>query len=241
MAADAVGYSRLMAADDQTTVATLDAARAVLRSHIESNQGRIIDMAGDSVLAVFEDVGGHNFKNIARAVRVFRIISKTDPCTVPIDRASGKITETARRRWFAMAMVFLVIPAFGLAAWLMLWKPNIEPADLAKLALALPDRPSIAVLPFENFSDDNTKVYFADGVTDDIINDLSKVLGLFVVARNSSFAYKDKPVRIRQVAEDLGVRYVLEGSVRRSTNRIRVTAQLIDALKGNQGQMEHPG
>lgn len=115
----------------------------------------------------------------------------------------------------------------------MPWKPDIEPADPAKLALALPDRPSIAVLPFENFSEDNSKGYFADGVTDDIITDLSKMSGLFVVARNSTFAYKGKPVKIRQVAEDLGVHYVLEGSVRRSANRIRITAQLIDALKGN--------
>ena len=89
------------------------------------------------------------------------------------------------------------------------------------------------MLPFEYFSEDNTNGYFADGITDDIITDLSKVSGLFVIARNATFAYKGKPVKIRQVAEDLGVRYVLEGSVMRSANRIRITALLIDALKGN--------
>ena len=114
----------------------------------------------------------------------------------------------------------------------MPWKPDIEPADPAKLALALPDRPSIAVLPFENFSEDNSKGYFADGVTDDIITDLSKMSGLFVVARNSTFAYKDKPVKNHQVAEDLGVRYVLEGSVRKSGDQLRITAQLVRASDG---------
>mgnify|MGYP000181289563 CR=1 FL=1 len=187
----------------------------------------------DRVLANYEDAGEHNFKNIARAVRVFRIVSNTDPDDLPIGHTNGQRNKTVRRRWFAMAMVFLVITAIGLVAWLRPWKPDIEPADPAKLALALPDRPSIAVLPFENFSEDKTKGYFADGATDDIITDLSKVSGLFVVARNATFAYKDKPVEIHQVAEALGVRYVLEGSVRRSANRIRVTAQLIDALKGN--------
>jgi len=320
LAADAAGYSRLMAVDDQATVATLDAARAVFRSHIESNQGRVADMAGDSVLAVFdtaagavtaalgiqqtlhvstnavpensrmpfrigvhlgdviekidgtvygdgvniasrlqalaepggvmvsdmvhgavrdritanyEDAGDHQFKNIPRAVRAFRINPNTGPDSVAIGGAHSQTTGATRLRWFAMAMVFLVIAAVGLAAWLVPRKPDIEPADPAKLSFALPDRPSIAVLPFEYFSEDNTNGYFADGITDDIITDLSKVSGLFVIARNATVAYQGKPVTIRQVAEDLGVRYVLEGSVMESAHRIRITALLIDALKGN--------
>jgi adenylate cyclase len=320
LAADAAGYSRLMAVDDQATVATLDAARAVFRSHIESNQGRVADMAGDSVLAVFdtaagavtaalgiqqtlhvstnampensrmpfrigvhlgdviekidgtvygdgvniasrlqalagpggvmvsdmvhgavrdritanyEDAGDHKFKNIPRAVRAFRINPNTGPDSVAIGGAHSQTTGATRLRWLAMAMVFLVIAAVGLAAWLVPRKPDIEPADPAKLSFALPDRPSIAVLPFEYFSEDNTNGYFADGITDDIITDLSKVSGLFVIARNATFAYQGKPVTIRQVAEDLGVRYVLEGSVMESAHRIRITALLIDALKGD--------
>ena len=98
--------------------------------------------------------------------------------------------------------------------------------------LALPDRPSVAVLPFENMGGDPEQAYFADGMTEDLITDLSKVAGLLVIARNSTFAYKGKPKDIREIAKALGVRYVLEGSVRRSGGEIRVNAQLIDATTG---------
>jgi TolB-like protein len=102
----------------------------------------------------------------------------------------------------------------------------------ARPALALPDKPSIAVLPFQNMSGDPEQEYFADGVTEDIITDLSRFSQLFVIARNSSFVYKDKPIDLRQVGRELGVRYVLEGSIRRSGDRVRITAQLIDAGTG---------
>src|SRR5262245_33754214 len=98
--------------------------------------------------------------------------------------------------------------------------------------LPLPDRPSIAVLPFSNLSGDPDQEYFADGVVDDIITELSRFQGLFVIARNSSFQYKGKAADVRQVGGDLGVRYVLEGSVRRAGDRVRVAAQLIDAESG---------
>ena len=101
-----------------------------------------------------------------------------------------------------------------------------------QMAFPLPDRPSIAVLPFTSTSGDPEQEYFADGMTDDLITDLSKVSGLFVIARNSSFSYKGKPVEIRRVAEDLGVRYVLEGRLRRAGDDVRVNAQLIDATTG---------
>jgi TolB-like protein/cytochrome c-type biogenesis protein CcmH/NrfG len=100
------------------------------------------------------------------------------------------------------------------------------------MALPLPDKPSIAVLPFANMSGDPEQDYFADGMTDDLITDLSKISGLFVIARNSSFSYKGQQVKVRQVAEELGVRYVLEGSVRRAGNEVRINAQLIDATTG---------
>ena len=100
------------------------------------------------------------------------------------------------------------------------------------MALPLPDKPSIAVMPFANMSDDPAQEYFTDGMTDDLITDLSKVSGLFVISRNSVFAYKGKAVKIRQVAEELGVRYVLEGSVRRAGDNVRINAQLIDATTG---------
>lgn len=97
----------------------------------------------------------------------------------------------------------------------------------------LPDKPSIAVLPFENISGDPEQEYFADGITEDIITELSRCRGLMVIARNSSFTYKGKPVAISEVGRELGVRYILEGSIRKAGNRIRVTAQLIDAVRGD--------
>lgn len=102
-----------------------------------------------------------------------------------------------------------------------------------KASSALPDKPSIAVLPFQNMSGDPEQEYFADGLAEDIITSLSKVPKLFVIARNSTFTYKGKAVDVRQVARELGVRYVLEGSVRRSGERLRITGQLIDAATGN--------
>ena len=105
-------------------------------------------------------------------------------------------------------------------------------ADLARPALALPDRPSIAVLPFTNMSGDPDQEYFADGISEDLITGLSRIRWLFVIARNSTFVYKHRAVDVKQVARELGVRYVLEGSVRRAGKRLRISAQLIDAMTG---------
>jgi len=107
--------------------------------------------------------------------------------------------------------------------------PKVEVASKDKMAFPLPDKPSIAVLPFVNMSGDKEQEYFGDGLTEEIINALSKLPQVFVIARNSSFAYKAKAVDVKQVGRELGVQYVLEGSVRREANRIRITAQLIDA------------
>jgi TolB-like protein/class 3 adenylate cyclase/Tfp pilus assembly protein PilF len=111
--------------------------------------------------------------------------------------------------------------------------PKFEVASKEKMAFPLPDKPSIAVLPFVNMSGDKEQEYFSDGLTEEIITALSKTPKLFVIARHSTFTYKGKPVKVRQVAEELGVQYVLEGSVRKSEDRVRITAQLIDALKGH--------
>ncbi len=115
------------------------------------------------------------------------------------------------------------------------WSPGAGtalPLDGVHAAPPVPDKPSIAVLPFDNMSGDPEQGYFADGITEDIITDLSKVSGLFVIARNSSFAYKGKAPDIRQVSRELGVRFVLEGSVRRAASRVRITAQMIDGATG---------
>jgi TolB-like protein len=112
-------------------------------------------------------------------------------------------------------------------------RPSIEPAFVEKMAYQLPDKPSIAVLPFTNLSEDPKQEYFSDGITEEVISSLSKIPKLFVIARNSTFTYKGKPVKVKQVAEELGVKYVLEGSVRKAGDKVRITAQLIDALKGH--------
>jgi adenylate cyclase len=122
-------------------------------------------------------------------------------------------------------------------AWRVRIVPSSSPAtkpptELAQ-PLALPDKPSIAVLPFENMSDDVEQEYFADGMVEDIITGLSRSKSLFVIARNSSFTYKGKAVDIKRVGREPGVRYVLEGSVRKAGNRVRITAQLVDAATGN--------
>jgi len=118
-----------------------------------------------------------------------------------------------------------LLGAGGWAGWRWL-----RPSESA--GLALPDKPSVAVLPFANLSQDPAQEYFSDGVTEDLITGLSKMSGLFVIARNSVFTYKGKPVNVRDVGRDLGVRYVLEGGVQRAGNRVRITAQLVDARSG---------
>src|SRR5262249_24076574 len=122
------------------------------------------------------------------------------------------------------------------------WRPREAPgttvappvtSQSAPTPLPLPDKPSSAVLPFQNMSGDPEQEYFADGVTDDIITELSRFHSLFIIARHSSSSYKAKSLGLRQVGRDLGVRYVLDGSIRKSSNRIRVIGQLIDTLTGN--------
>ncbi len=134
-------------------------------------------------------------------------------------------------RWaLPVALLAIVI----VAAWkTFLNPPAIERASVERMKYPLPDQPSIAVLPFANMSGDPKQEFLCDGMTENVITALSKVPTLFVIARNSTFTYKGKPVKTRQVSEELGVRYVLEGSIQRSADRIRITTQLIDALSGN--------
>jgi adenylate cyclase len=142
------------------------------------------------------------------------------------------IETRAVPNWWKKAAFSLIAILIVVAVTAIIWNSYMSPVPLSTV-FELPDRPSIAVLPFNNLSEDPKQEYFSDGMTEEIITALSKVPSLFVIARNSTFSYKGKPVNIRQVAEELGVRYVLEGSVRRSGDRVRVTAQLIDAIKGH--------
>ncbi len=172
----------------------------------------------------YEFIGEHSVKNIARPVRVYRL--RFEPGTAP---GLSSRTWRAGRRLVApivgMVAVLVLIGAGGWAGWHWLTSP-------APPALPLPDKPSVAVLPFSNLSQDAAQEYFSDGVTEDLITGLSKVSGLFVIARNSVFTYKGKAVKVRDVGRDLGVRYVLEGGVQRAGSRVRITAQLVDATTG---------
>ena len=133
----------------------------------------------------------------------------------------------------AAGLVLLALVTAGTAAWLRPWETGLEAPPIgAEVAALRDDRPSIAVLPFDNLSGDPEQEYFVDGMTEDLITDLSQVSGLLVIARNSVFTYKGKAVNVRQVGKELGVRYVLEGSVRRAGNRVRINAQLVDARNG---------
>jgi adenylate cyclase len=132
----------------------------------------------------------------------------------------------------ALAAALVVISAVGGLAWWQPWVAKVEPASLAKMAFKLPEKPSIAVLAFDNLSGEPKLEYFSDGVSESIITSLSKIPAMFVISRNSTFTYKGKPVKVQEVAEELGVRYVLEGSVQRSEDKVRITVQLIDALSG---------
>jgi TolB-like protein/tetratricopeptide (TPR) repeat protein len=178
----------------------------------------------------FEDLGAQEVKNIPEPVQVFKVLldsPATDQVAVVVSAA------TWSRRWPLVAGGLAVLAiAAGVALWQRSWEPREEPASIEAMAFPLPDKPSIAVLPFNNMSDDTSQEYFADGMTEDLITDLSKISGLFVIARNSTFSYKGQQVKVRQVAEELGVRYVLEGSVRRAGDQVRINAQLIDATTG---------
>jgi TolB-like protein/Tfp pilus assembly protein PilF len=191
--------------------------------------GIVYDSIKDKLSLVYHDLGEQEVKNIPEPVRIYQLL------TEPAD--AGKLIGIEKRSskaiWFGIAAAVVVV-AFVLGIWqFYMRRPDIEPASMEKMAFPLPDKPSIAVLPFDNLSGDKEQDPIADGLTEDIITSLSRVPDLFVIARNSTFTYKGKPVKVQQVAEELGVRYVLEGSVQRSGDNLRITAQLIDALKGN--------
>ena len=276
LAADAAGYSRLMSLDERATVAALDAARSVFRTQVASNRGRVIDTAGDSVLAVFETATGavsaalsiqtelaRCFAEAAEDRRMrfrigvhlgdvvekadgtvygdgvniaARLQSVADPGGVTVSESvrtavRGKVGATFVDQG-AQPMKNIAEPVRAYRVVPGADAPRAPGREAGEPSLPLPDRPSIAVLPFTNMSGDPEQEYFADGVVEDIITELSRFARLFVIARNTSFTYKGRGVDVRQVARELGVHFVLEGSVRRAGTRVRVTAQLIDGETG---------
>jgi adenylate cyclase len=317
LAADVVGFSRLMEADEEATVSTLSTYREIIERLVASHHGRVFGSAGDSVIAEFaspveavrcavdiqrdleahnvdlpedrrmrlrigvnlgdvivegdnllgdgvniaarletladpggiflarpvfdqikkqldlgyEYLGEHEVKNIAEPVRVYRVLIEPE--------AAGKVigeTKHAPQSWKRVALAAAVVVLIGVAGavtWLRPWEPTIKPASVERMAFPLPEKPSIAVLPFANISGDSKQEFLVDGITENIITALSSVSQMFVIARNSVFTFKGKPVKVQQVAEQLGVRYVLEGGVQRSGDKVRITAQLIDAINGH--------
>lgn len=160
-----------------------------------------------------------------------------EPMSKPEDRA---IIQKNRKWLMRFTIVGLIVCFTAFVLWQYnIFSLKIEVASIEKLAFPLPEKPSIAVLPFNNMSGDPGNEYLSDGITENIITTLSKTDKLFVISRNSTFTYKGKPVKVKQVAEELGVRYVLEGSVQKNEDKVRITAQLIDAIDGHHLWAEH--
>jgi len=267
LAADIAGYSALMGSDEARTVSDLKGHQAVVLPMVGEFGGRVIDTAGDGLLAEFASVLNAvecavaiQRKMVERNAAVeperhmeFRIGINLGDVIYDNDRifgdgvnvaarlegiaepgcicVSGKVHDEIRAR---IGLAYEDLGARQLkniAEPVRVYGIRLDRAP-KHTVLALPDKPSIAVLPFQNMSGDPEQEFFSDGLTEDLITDLSKVSALFVIARNSSFSYKGRSVKVQEIGRDLGVRYVLEGSVRKAGNRVRITAQLIDAASG---------
>ena len=183
----------------------------------------------------YEYLGDQTVKNIVKPVGAYRVLM--EPRVTVAGKREEKRFGLRRWQWAALAMVaVLVVGAAAVAMWRFYLRPSPPPVKVVRekaTGLELHDKPSIAVLPFVNIGGNPEQEYFCNGITEEIITTLSKVPHLFVIARNLVFTYKGKSVKVQQVSEDLGVRYVLEGSVQKSGERIRVTAQLVDATTGH--------
>ena len=268
LAADIAGYSALMGADEARTVRDLKGHQAVVLPMVGEFGGRIIDTAGDGILAEFPSV----VNAVKCAVAIQSKMAERNATIEPEHRMQFRvginigdvvydeariygdgINVAARLEGIAEAggicisskvyeeisgRIDLTYEDIGeqqlknIARPVRAYHLRLDSTVTSAPAPALPDKPSIAVLPFLNMSGDQEQEYFVDGMTEDLITDLSKVSGLFVIARNSSFTYKGKAVDVKRIGRELGVRHVLEGSVRKAGNRVRITAQLIDAGSG---------
>ena len=270
LAADVVGYSRLMGTDEAGTLTALKAIRTeLINAKIAAHQGRLVKLTGDGMLVEFPSV----VSAVACAAEVQRGIRKRN-MDVPNDRriefrvgvnlgdvivegddiygdgvnvaarlesiaSPSGVTVSQSVRDQVGDRLNLTFEDLGEQTLKNIEKPirvyNILLEETEPDAMSPPkkDRPSIVVLPFNNMSGDPEQEYFSDGITEDIITDLSKISGLFVVARHTAFTYKDKPVKVQQVGHELGVDYILEGSVRKAGTRVRVTGQLINSRDGD--------
>ena len=194
--------------------------------------GKVYEEVKHKLGLEYEYQGEQEVKNIAEPVPAYRVLSFPGAAAHRVVKAKRAVGKTWRN--VVVAIVAVLVLGAAVAVWHFYFRsPPMEVASVERMAFPLPDKPSIAVLPFVNMSGDPEQEYFSDGLTEEIISALSKVPKLFVIARNSTFTYKGKPVKVQQVSEELGVRYVLEGSVRKAKERVRITAQLIDAITGH--------
>jgi TolB-like protein/class 3 adenylate cyclase len=177
----------------------------------------------------FASLGEQRVKNIAEPVRVYRVV--VDPSAAGKTVAAPTPTLSRSRRLAAVAAILAVALAAG-AMWRWSRPPAIEAGQTQAAVAAQPDKPSLVVLPFDNLSDDREQGYLADGITEDLTTELARIPGLFVISRNAAFTYKGKAVPPAEIARELGVRYILEGSTRRAGDEMRLNAQLIDAETG---------
>jgi adenylate cyclase len=273
LAADVVGYSRLMGADEAGTLTALqDMRTGFIDGKIAEHQGRVVKLTGDGILAEFPSV----VNAVACAVELQRGIRKRN-VDLPQDRriqfrigvnlgdvivegediygdgvnVAARLEGVARPGGIAIShsvrdqignRLDLVFEDTGeqklknIERPIRVYNVSIEQVVVRNnkgRAAGSEERPSIAVLPFNNMSGDSEQEYFSDGITEDLITDLSKVSGLSVVARHTAFTYKNRPVNVQEVGRELGVAYVLEGSVRKAGARVRVTGQLINSTNGN--------
>jgi len=187
----------------------------------------------------YEDLGAQSVKNIAEPVRVLRVLLQAGAAA---PRRTRRVTRKYLRRGvFSIAGLAIIAATIIFVQHLSLRPPNTTASipSAQTSALPLPDIPSIAVLPFANMSDDPKQEYFSDGITDDLTTALSRLPDLFVIARTSAFTYKGKAIKVQEIRQQLGVKYVLEGSVRKADNQVRITAQLVDATTGDHIWAEH--
>ena len=275
LAADVVGYSRLMAADEAGTLAALKRHReAIFDPAVAAHNGRIVKLIGDGTIVEFGSVvdavkcalsvqrsGAMTAdKSASQPVIVLRIGINLGDVIIEGDDVYGDgVNIAARLEPLAepggICVSSIVNESVGnridvrfqdagdisvknidrpIRVWK--WHPSATTHNAAQPTVAKAQAnaatASIAVLPFTNLSGDPEQEYFSDGISEDIITDLSKIAGLTVIARNSSFTFKERSVDVRAVGRDLGVRPVLEGAIRRAGNRVRITAQLVDAATG---------
>jgi len=278
LAADMVGYSRLMAANEADTLSRLKALRRdLIDPELANHHGEIVKLTGDGMLVMFDSVVGaveasaavqktmasaeaglSADRRIAFRIGInlgdvilddgdvygdgvniaARLEAEADPGGVILsDAAFQQVKGKTELSFIHLGELRLKnLPDPVRAHKIDLDPARLTPAEFEKLTgetLDLPDRPSIAVLPFQNMSGDPEQEFFADGMAEDVLTTLSRISDMVVMARNSSFVYKGRAVDIRQIGRDLGVGHVLEGSVRKAGNRVRITAQLIDARTGD--------